>query len=672
MPLADAPRHRATMNHTSTMKHTLTLLAALLLAPPAALHAADAQGRKPNVLLIIADDQGYADFGFMGNKLVKTPQLDRLAGESAVFRNFVVAAACSPTRAALWTGRDHLLTGVWGVPPKANLRDDEVRMPAFFKANGYRTFHVGKLDCVKAGSRGPSDFGWEEWLGGGGYEHRDPIMFQTDNNRRAQGWTVDLWTEEALKFIRVHRDAPWFASVAYIIPHLPWVCDDKYAAPFLAQGCSTNLAACYGSIAQMDACIGRLLDALRETGQERRTIVAFVSDNGMSSPEVQTLATKDPQAWADGFVRGEDWENRNVARLRGHKATDWENGIRQPFLVRWPETIAPGERKQFGCAEDVLPTLLDLAAVPDTVHKHLPFTGVSLRPALRDAAETFERPAALRMDIAGLGAPRGGPGGRKFESLHLTLRGPRFKYHALPGGKAALFDLDADAGETTDVQAKFPDVAAKLATECRQRWDEILASGRAFAPQPVASPAETEGATLEETFDGELSKDWFWALGTWTAKDGVLRGYESGPRRHGPVTVRRFPLRDGTVECEFRLEGKATFAGIIFNGSQERGHVVHVVMGNDHLRILAHPKKGETTELLKEPAKLTVGEWHRVKIKFKGPTLTAMVDDKLITADNPCIAEEKLTFGLGGESGGPEGEKAGALEFRKLRIITKP
>jgi arylsulfatase A-like enzyme len=269
-----------------------------------------------------------------------------------------------------------------------------------------------------------------------------------------------------------------------VIPHLPWVCDEKHSAPFLAQGCSTNLAACYGSIAQMDECIGRLLDGLRETGQEERTIVVFVSDNGMSAPEVQDLAKQDPQAWADGVVPGEDWERRNVARLRGHKATVWENGIRQPLLVRWPGTIAPGERAQFGCAEDVLPTVLDLAAVSDTLQNHLPFTGVSLRPALDDAGQTWSRPAALRMDIAGTGAPRGGPEGRKFGNLHLTLRGPRFKYHALPGGKAALFDLDTDPGETKDVQAQFPKVAAQMAQECRQRWTEILASGRAFAPQP--------------------------------------------------------------------------------------------------------------------------------------------------------------------------------------------
>ncbi|MBI5801316.1 MAG: DUF1080 domain-containing protein [Verrucomicrobia bacterium] len=189
----------------------------------------------------------------------------------------------------------------------------------------------------------------------------------------------------------------------------------------------------------------------------------------------------------------------------------------------------------------------------------------------------------------------------------------------------------------------------------------------------VAAGAAAEPAILlEEKFDRELSKEWFWGLGTWTAKDGVLRGYESGARRHGPVKMRKLPLKDGVVECEFRLEGKATFAGIIFNGSPERGHLVHLVMGKDRLRVLAHPTKNETAELLNQPNPLAVGEWHRVKIEFKGPTITATVNGKTITANNPCIAEEKLTFGLGGDSGGPAGEKAGALEFRKLKISSQP
>ena len=109
-------------------------------------------------------------------------------------------------------------------------------MPAFFKAGGYQTLHVGKLDCAKMGKSNPSAFGWDDWLGGGGYEHRDPMVFQQGNNRREKGWAADIWTDYTLGFMRKHRDEPWFASVAYIIPHMPWVCDEKYSAPFLATG----------------------------------------------------------------------------------------------------------------------------------------------------------------------------------------------------------------------------------------------------------------------------------------------------------------------------------------------------------------------------------------------------------------------------------------------------
>ena len=185
----------------------------------------------------------------------------------------------------------------------------------------------------------------------------------------------------------------------------------------------------------------------------------------------------------------------------------------------------------------------------------------------------------------------------------------------------------------------------------------------------TAASAAEPTVLLDEPFTSELSKEWFWGLGTWKAENGVLRGFESGPRRHGPVKMRKLPLTDAVIECEFRLEGKATFAGIIFNGSQDRGHLVHLVMGRDVIRVIAHPKKGETLELVKAPATLAPGEWHHVRLEFKGKAMTATVAGQTISAENDCIAKEKQTFGLGGDSGGPEGEKAGALEFRALRVL---
>ena len=186
----------------------------------------------------------------------------------------------------------------------------------------------------------------------------------------------------------------------------------------------------------------------------------------------------------------------------------------------------------------------------------------------------------------------------------------------------------------------------------------------------AAAQAAEPKIILEEKFDQELSKEWFWGLGTWSAKDGVMRGFESGARRHGPVKVHKLPLKDGVVECDFRLVGKASFAGIIFNGSQERGHICHLVMTTKELRILAHAKKGENKELAKVPVQLPPESWHHVRIVFNGDKLEATVDGNIIRGSAPCIAEEKLTFGLGGESGGPTGEKAGALEFRRLRVTS--
>lgn len=189
-------------------------------------------------------------------------------------------------------------------------------------------------------------------------------------------------------------------------------------------------------------------------------------------------------------------------------------------------------------------------------------------------------------------------------------------------------------------------------------------AGIAFGAEPTT--------LLEEHFDKPLSADWHWGLGTWSAKEGVLRGFESGERRHGPVKVHKLTLTDAVMECEFRLIGKASFAGIIFNGAQERGHIVHLVMGKDHLRVLAHPSKGESVEVRKQENPLTPGDWHRVRLEFKGATITATIDNTSIIATHSCLAEQKLSFGLGGDSGGPEGEKAGALEFRRLKITATP
>lgn len=205
--------------------------------------------------------------------------------------------------------------------------------------------------------------------------------------------------------------------------------------------------------------------------------------------------------------------------------------------------------------------------------------------------------------------------------------------------------------------------------------ESLLAIRPLIAVKPAAETHPTQAAhalLIEEMFDKPLSADWHWGLGTWTPKDGVLRAFESGERRHGPVKQRRFAFTEADVRFEFRLEGKASFASFPIDGTRERGHILNFVMGRDVFRIIVHPKKGENLDLVREKITLADRDWHPVHIVLKDGTITVEFNGRTWTAKHPVAAEPKAQFGFGGESGGPAGEKAGALEFRKLKIVAKP
>jgi arylsulfatase A-like enzyme len=456
------------------MKKFLHALLAPVLLPYLALGSSPDRPDHPNILLVISDDQGFSDFGFNGNPVVKTPVLDRLAAESAVLKNFVVSPACSPTRAALLTGRDPLRSGVWGVPPRANLRPDEKLMPAYFLNSGYRTFYAGKGDIARTALFNPWDLGWEDSWTISGYQQQNPKLTTRQGLVNREGWTMDILTDLSIEFIEKNRDRPWFVTLAPIIPHLPWECPEEYSDPFLKKGLSSDLAECYGSIAHMDHSLGRVLEAIKATAQSDRTIVVFLSDNGMSN-----------QNNSKENISKDDWAKRNMHGLRGAKATVWENGIISPLLVSWPGRIPASPRAQFGAVEDVLPTLLSLAGVKP-FQAPLPLDGVDLSPALLDPAAPVGRPAVFRMAVSHEGSPRvkngivPDPEKLSFEDHHLTLRDGRYKLHSLPGGECLLFDISADPKEANDLFKAHPEITAAMLAETRSRWERILAKGRAF------------------------------------------------------------------------------------------------------------------------------------------------------------------------------------------------
>jgi hypothetical protein len=170
----------------------------------------------------------------------------------------------------------------------------------------------------------------------------------------------------------------------------------------------------------------------------------------------------------------------------------------------------------------------------------------------------------------------------------------------------------------------------------------------------------------------ELSTEWKWNLGTWTAKNGVLRGFQSGKRDHGPSINRRIDLKNFRVAWEFRMVGKAHFSGIGFNRNP-KGHLLHLVTGRNGVTLIAHPGgDAEKFDAIRDPQPLSIGDWHRAVLEIRGEKFSLELDGRNFAVEHPCIGEVKTTLILGGDSGGPEGEAAGALEYRNLSLTPLP
>lgn len=443
------------------------------------------QEKQPNILIIVSDDQGYGDFGFTGNRIVSTPNLDKLSSESAFYPHFLVGPACTPTRSALMTGRNHLDTGVWGVGSRGKVRRDETMMPKFFNPSGYHTWAFGKMDGgLNMMEMNPNDRGFDTFnRDGGGGKCTSP--FPGYCHKKENGWVAELITNAAIEKIKSVDDKPWLMLMAYIIPHLPWYCPESYAEPYRKKGYSEDLAQCYGSIKQMDDQIGRLLNVLYEEGQLENTIVLFMSDNG----PVDAINNREMLVWENlenKNIHSEDWNLRNPNKLVGRKGEVWDNGMRSPLLVRWPRKIEPGIRKQPIGVEDILPTLLDLTQISKKDQpEHFPFYGRSFRSSLEDTSFTDNR------DIFRLAS--GGPGTPSAEmdiipdaslldysQLHTILQSGKYKFHHLPNDDLRLYNIWNDPRERNDLSELMPERTHEMALRCRAQWKNIAKRNRTF------------------------------------------------------------------------------------------------------------------------------------------------------------------------------------------------
>lgn len=467
----------------------------------------EAKRSQPNVVMVITDDQGYGDLGCHGNPIIKTPNLDELYAQSTRLTNFHVSPTCSPTRAALMTGRYCNRTGVWHtVMGRSLLRKDEVTMADVFAESGYRTGIFGKWHLGDNYPFRPQDRGFGEVLvhkGGGigntqdywGNDYFDDSYFHNGKPEKFKGYCTDVWFAEAMKFIEANKDRPFFCYLPTNAPHGPYRVPNKYSEPYQGKGVKFNF---YGMITNIDENMGRLMSKLKELGIEDNTILIFMTDNGTSG-------------------------GRFSVGMRGRKGSEYDGGHRVPCFIRWPRGgICAGiDIDRITTHIDLLPTLIELCILkkPNGVQ----FDGTGLVPLLKGDDKTWPG-RTLITDSQRVDYPI-----KWRKSAVMTDR------WRLVNGKE-LYDMKVDPGQKNNVADKHPDVVAKLRNEYDKWWADTSKRFLEYCEIIIGSDEENPAKLT--------SHDWH-AHGPWNQEQ-----VRQGQKRNSFWAVE--VARDGEYEISLR------------------------------------------------------------------------------------------------------------------------
>jgi arylsulfatase A len=454
--------------------------------------------KRPNIVVIVADDMGFGDLSCYNGGLSSTPVLDQLVAEgTSLTQHYSASPVCAPARASLLTGRYPHRTGAIDTLEGRGLDRlalDERTIADLLRAGGYATGLVGKWHNGALDNRyHPNQRGFDEFAGfSGGWS--DYWMWRLDRNGScadADGrYLTDVLTEEAVEFIGRHAHEPFFLQVAYSAPHFPLQAPDADVVPFVESGrFTTAVANIYGMLRSMDRGIGQVLDELSARGLADDTLVLFTSDNG-------------PQFTGDGDTDS----TRFNCGYRGAKLLVYEGGIRLPAIVRWPAGLAASRQiADLVHFTDWLPTLLDVAGLEPPGDLHL--DGVSVLPllqgepgevpdtrfwqwnryepvascnaAMRDGSWKLVRPAIaeamevapddLAMDVQLKYAPDSYSGIRTSPLPERDISSPP---------PAQLFDLASDPGEEHDRAADEPSRVARMEAALSTWFEEVEADRR--------------------------------------------------------------------------------------------------------------------------------------------------------------------------------------------------
>ncbi|MFC1652213.1 sulfatase-like hydrolase/transferase [Planctomycetota bacterium] len=413
-------------------------------------------GQKPNIVLVMADDQGWGQVGYNGHPLLKTPNLDTMAESGIRFDRFYAAGpVCSPTRASVLTGRTHNRTGVPTHGKRLCLQ--EKILPQALKKAGYTTALFGKWHLNGVRGNGipilgddenhPGRYGFDEWLGVTNYFDMDPLMSRNGEFEAFKGDSSEVVVAEALKFMKKQKGSPFFAVIWYGSPHSPFHAQAEDRKGFPAGKYGDQL----GEIVAIDRSMGTLRQGLRKLGIEKETLVWYTSDNGG--------LTEDPDA---------------CGHLRGHKGSVFEGGIRVPGIIEWPGRIKPNITDFPTSTMDIMPTIVDLLDLPE-----------DSMLSVRDGE------SVLALFDAGI-AKRTHPIPFTFLKQAALIDG---NYKLVSMNKAKentwqLFDLSSDPGETKDVSGMSPERFEQMKAEAKALLNSIEASaaGKDYPEGKVIQP----------------------------------------------------------------------------------------------------------------------------------------------------------------------------------------
>ena len=402
---------------------------------------------RPNVVFILADDLGYGDLGCYGAPDIRTPNLDRLAKSGVRMTDFHSnGPVCTPTRCALMTGRYQQRVGglEWAIHPgvkRLGLPGGEPTIADRLKAAGYATAMSGKWHLGYTPDRAPNAHGFDRFFGllSGNHDyvsHREvngePDLYLNEHVVTMPGYSTDLITRHALRWLDEIKGGPFFLYVAYNAPHFPFQGPDA-TGPVAPKDFNAGDRATYVKMVEaMDAGVGTILDRLDALGLSKDTLVVFTSDNGGAQL------------------------SRNLPATR-MKGTLWEGGIRVPCIARWPGVIPAGrESSQVGITMDWSATILKLAGATPAPHR--PLDGIDLLPILK--GDRGDEPRLLfwrRVDPRGI-------------KTHRAVRDGDWKYIEETDGKRFLYDLPADLAEARNLAQSKPELVASMRRKM-DRWE---------------------------------------------------------------------------------------------------------------------------------------------------------------------------------------------------------